>query len=260
MSSIVHDDKLLTRLEAAEILQLRPQTLAVWAMTGLHLPVVRIGARTVRYRLSDVQKFIDEAYRIVSPWYEEKAVMETVTVRGTENAMYIEKSDLSSSVGTIHDFYTTEMIISATETPEAQLMGLRGYRLLSEDMTRFAIDIQLMSQLDEVFTVMPEWEEVGDRIYIEGDSVYNTGTITIKYSPKPASFEEVLELRALELMLEYATAKTKVALGRLRSKFDGSGDLNFTTDGKDLISEGRETIRDIKESLKTFDFNFTAVR
>ncbi len=47
-------DKLLTRREAADMLALKPQTLSRWAMTGKHLPVVRIG-RTVRYRASDVE-------------------------------------------------------------------------------------------------------------------------------------------------------------------------------------------------------------
>ena len=49
---------LLTANQTAELLKLRPQTLAKWRMTGRHLPVVRIGDRSVRYRLVDVLAYL----------------------------------------------------------------------------------------------------------------------------------------------------------------------------------------------------------
>lgn len=52
--------QLLTRPEAAEYLSLAVQTLAVWSMTGKHLPVVRMGTRAVRYRISDLDEFIEK--------------------------------------------------------------------------------------------------------------------------------------------------------------------------------------------------------
>ena len=50
---------LLTRRQAAELLGLSAQTLAVWSMTGRHLPVVKIG-RVCRYRREDLDRFIEE--------------------------------------------------------------------------------------------------------------------------------------------------------------------------------------------------------
>jgi len=51
--------QLLTRAEAAEFLGMRPQTLAVWALTGRYnLPCIKVG-RSVRYRLSDLEAFLD---------------------------------------------------------------------------------------------------------------------------------------------------------------------------------------------------------
>jgi predicted site-specific integrase-resolvase len=50
--------KLLTRKEAADLLGLKPQTLAKWAMTGKNLPVVKLGNRTTRYLYADVISFI----------------------------------------------------------------------------------------------------------------------------------------------------------------------------------------------------------
>jgi excisionase family DNA binding protein len=51
--------KLLTRNEAAELLGVRPQTLAVWAITGKYgLPVVKVG-RSVRYRMTDLERWLE---------------------------------------------------------------------------------------------------------------------------------------------------------------------------------------------------------
>lgn len=50
--------KLLTRVEAAEYLSVKPQTLALWHSTGRYaLPVIKVG-RGCRYRLSDLENFI----------------------------------------------------------------------------------------------------------------------------------------------------------------------------------------------------------
>lgn len=57
MNAVLSSD-LLTRDQAAEYLGLAPQTLAVWATTGRHsLPYCKVG-RAVRYRLSDLEKWL----------------------------------------------------------------------------------------------------------------------------------------------------------------------------------------------------------
>jgi len=59
-NTITDDSRLLTRAQAAEMLGLKAQTLAIWSMTGRNLPVVRIGPKTVRYRRSDILAFIEK--------------------------------------------------------------------------------------------------------------------------------------------------------------------------------------------------------
>ncbi len=55
----VTNDKLMTRKEAAEYLGIRPQTLACWASTQREtIPYVRVG-RSVRYRKSDLDAWIE---------------------------------------------------------------------------------------------------------------------------------------------------------------------------------------------------------
>lgn len=50
-------DRLLTRKEAAAVLGLKPQTLAVWAAHRPHLPFTKVGGYT-RYRRADLEEFL----------------------------------------------------------------------------------------------------------------------------------------------------------------------------------------------------------
>ncbi|MGO8749064.1 MAG: helix-turn-helix domain-containing protein [Thermoguttaceae bacterium] len=51
-------DALFTRAEAADYIGVKPTTLAAWALTGRYdLPVVKVG-RLVRYRKSDLDKWL----------------------------------------------------------------------------------------------------------------------------------------------------------------------------------------------------------
>jgi predicted DNA-binding transcriptional regulator AlpA len=60
--SVVTDDRLLTRKQAAEVLGFQPQTLARWKWEGREdrPPEVRVGNRAVRYRASELSRWIAE--------------------------------------------------------------------------------------------------------------------------------------------------------------------------------------------------------
>lgn len=51
------DERLLSRQEVAELLGIKPATLATWASKGIHIPYVKVG-RLARYRESDVDAFL----------------------------------------------------------------------------------------------------------------------------------------------------------------------------------------------------------
>ena len=53
-------DPLLTPKKASEMLSVKVQTLAAWRHRGHRLPWVRLGGRAIRYRLSDLVRFIEE--------------------------------------------------------------------------------------------------------------------------------------------------------------------------------------------------------
>ena len=57
---LAEQTRLLTRAEAAEFLGVKPQTLAIWATTGRYgLPLIKVG-RLAKYRLSDLECFLDQ--------------------------------------------------------------------------------------------------------------------------------------------------------------------------------------------------------
>ncbi len=51
-------DELLNSEQAAQILGIKPQSLAVWRLHGENLPFVKVG-RLVRYRRSDIEKWLE---------------------------------------------------------------------------------------------------------------------------------------------------------------------------------------------------------
>ena len=54
---------LLTEIQAAEILQLTPRALQAWRYQGRGPRFVKISARAVRYRLDDVEAWIENRLR-----------------------------------------------------------------------------------------------------------------------------------------------------------------------------------------------------
>ena len=59
MTAILDRPALLTRDQAAEYIGVKPQTLACWAVAGRYsLPMIKVG-RLVKYRRSDLDKFLD---------------------------------------------------------------------------------------------------------------------------------------------------------------------------------------------------------
>ncbi len=66
MATVVdRPSELLTREQAAAFLGVKTNTLAVWVTTQrYHLPFIKVGSK-VRYRLSDLEAFLDE--RTVDP-------------------------------------------------------------------------------------------------------------------------------------------------------------------------------------------------
>ena len=72
MSTTIAPSELKTRKQAAEYLDLQPQTLACWAVSGKYgLRFLKIGGN-VRYRQSDLDKWL-ESRTVVERWRSERS-------------------------------------------------------------------------------------------------------------------------------------------------------------------------------------------
>ena len=67
MTEKQNPDPLLTRKEAARYLGIAPNTLAVWACTKRYpLHPIKLG-RSVRYRRSELERFLNQSLLVVQP-------------------------------------------------------------------------------------------------------------------------------------------------------------------------------------------------
>ena len=61
MQQLSTNSQLLTTHQAAGILALQPATLKKWRVLGIGPKYLRVGPRAVRYRMSDLKKFLTQA-------------------------------------------------------------------------------------------------------------------------------------------------------------------------------------------------------
>ena len=115
------------------------------------------------------------------------------------------------------------------------------------DITSYYLYMQKLEDFKKTLGLKQMWEILNNKIYLYPADYAWDDPIGILY--KPAVTEEYAEQE--EWIKEYALAKAKVILGRIRSKLSGfnSGGMNIAADGESLISEGREDIATLKEQL-----------
>ena len=73
--------------------------------------------------------------------------------------------------------------------------------------------------------------------------------ITIEYVPR---FDDISEIKSdywIDVLVKLSVAKTKIVLGRIRSRYTQSSAL-WTQDGDKLLQEGTEELKSIQENLK----------
>lgn len=59
IQELIHQNDLLDEKQAASVLSIKPGTLSVWRSTGRYsIPFVKVG-RSVRYRLSDLNAWLE---------------------------------------------------------------------------------------------------------------------------------------------------------------------------------------------------------
>lgn len=86
------------------------------------------------------------------------------------------------------------------------------------------------------------------KLYINANSAPTN--ITIEYIPKLTDPDEIKDEFWIDILIRLATAYTKVALGRIRTKYV-LNNMPYTIDGDKILEEGNSELKELRETLRT---------
>lgn len=87
------------------------------------------------------------------------------------------------------------------------------------------------------------------RVYrTEGDFRSSSETVTSEYIPKYTDVNEIVSDYWTDILIRLSIALTKIALGRVRSRFTQSNAL-WAQDGEAMLEEGNTRLTALREQL-----------
>lgn len=87
-----------------------------------------------------------------------------------------------------------------------------------------------------------------NKLYINSSS--SPKAVTIEFIPKLHSVEEIQSDYWQDILIKMCVAHTKVALGRIRTRFTQSNAL-WAQDGEKMLEEGNTELKELREILRT---------
>lgn len=199
-----------------------------------------------------IESFINDGFRRVVPWYLEPLRIETVAVLGNDDQRYIPYSNLSKVPRLVNKVFNIVAPTSAGDL-ESTLLGIEGRIVTIKGLQQWAAYVQYERQ----YSIFAQEEitfldlKQSSKILLSG--VFGQAVLTVQYHIQPATVEDITKQKALDWIIDWARAKTQIALGRVRGKFRG-GDLNFETDADDLISTGSTELERLEDTKTRLDF------
>ena len=91
-------------------------------------------------------------------------------------------------------------------------------------------------------------DKQAEKLYINSSYTYPT-SVTIEYVPVLRNVEEVTDDYWIDILKRLSLAMTKIALGRIRTRFTQSNAL-YSQDGETLLNEGNKELEDLREVLR----------
>lgn len=203
------------------------------AYVGLYREeVLSLGSSQIEYDLLAVTPRIDNIVKVWFPSYT-FSLDYSVIYPGFLDVQGIPYGDdFLSGVG-----YPQTTIVQSLQTQESLA------RVLSADMDWEFVSDKTQTPEICMLRVMPEPKQAGTAVYL-----YRVDPRDIKL--------QYYKQRDLHLIREYALAKAKYMLGRIRGKYTSGlpaagGDR--TLDGESLISESREDIMRLEERIMSYE-------
>lgn len=203
---------------------------------------------------TDLDKIINSALREIQRYIDSTRLV-TVPYSGCIN---LKEYNVSSVSGV----YRTDGLISAAQSQgvgsTADPMWAAQWQILSGtgniyNLSSYSLNYAAWNTLLQIRNTFStdlsfRYERDTQNLYINVSN--NTPTnITIEYIPQ---FQDVSEVHSdfwVDVLLKLALAKTKIILGRVRSKYTQSNAL-WTLDGATLLQEGNEELIGLREKLQ----------
>lgn len=217
-----------------------------WEVTGglleLEIPDESIG-QAVKKALREVRRYIDSTALITVPYAK------CIDLSGFKCSSVVNIYR-TSSIGSVADT-GGEGYIDPLYVQQQQVYGNFGDMYRLQDYLLNFMAYSTISQMRNTLSTDLDYkyDKNEEKIYITVDNNIPTN-ITIEYVPAYEDVSEVTSDYWIDIIQRLALAYTKIALGRIRSRYTQSNAL-WEQDGETMLEEGNTEKKELEEVLRT---------
>ena len=170
--------------------------------------------------LDEIISSVVKVYRTVGVGNSETGTPNSLTM----DPMYAQQWMIFSNAGTMHNI-------------QDYVMNLASWTTLSQVRNTVSTDMAFRE------------DRHNHKIYINNGMSGNVGALTIEFIPKINSVEDIKSDYWQDVLVRICLNLTKIALGRIRTRFTQSNAL-WTQDGEKLLEEGTTDLKELREVLR----------
>ena len=167
--------------------------------------------------------------------------------------------DLKDKVNNIVKVYRTEaMGAAAGENAYNDPLYMQQWMIFSSgagtmySLKDYVMNYAAYAELNRLKNTMStdlsfKLDKINNKLYINS-TLSKPWAITIEYVPKLTQVEQIKEEYWVDVLQKLALARTKIVLGRIRTRFTQSNAL-WTMDGETLLNEGNTELKELEDML-----------
>lgn len=193
--------------------------------------------------LVELRRYIDETKLIPAPFskcidlkdFDHSAIIGVYRTEG-----FTGDTNMSATDSTIDPMYAQQWMAFSS--------GGITYSLNNYVMNYLAYNTLLQMRNNTSTDLAFKEDKNGQKLYINVNYDYPK-MITIEYIPVFRDVSEITSDYWIDILKRLSLAMTKVALGRIRTRFTQSNAL-WTQDGETMLQEGNEELKELRETLR----------
>ena len=170
--------------------------------------------------LDNIISSVVKVYRTVGVGNSETSATNSLTM----DPMYAQQWMIFSNAGTMYNV-------------QDYVMNLAAWTTLSQVRNTVSTDMAFRE------------DRHNHKIYVNNGMSGNSGALTIEFIPKINSVEDIKSDYWQDVLVRICLNLTKIALGRIRTRFTQSNAL-WAQDGEKLLEEGTTDLKELREVLR----------